>query len=441
MSIPFSSFRLLALSGAFSVLACAMSGIAAAEELRAVSIKSAPVYQGYVLDSKVIPYRESKVFAPRDGQLTDILLWPGDKVELGERMAYLNQQELKEQKIKLQSEYNDLSGHLRRVEGLVQRELISDEIWGKNIHRLTELSAELAIINEKLKNSVLLSPASGVVMWSAAEAGKQVKGADPLYVIGDPHKFWLGAQVPAEVLNELELKDKVAVSDVGHPEQKAVLGTIDFKGSSGPDGKSSNLYISVPRSGALQEREHLQVLVAAPGEAEKKILPAQAVIDGEYVWALTSVEIEPHRYRAERYTVDVKQTVDGVTYFEGRELPNTTLVLLNPPEGLKYDDVVTVYEVENKWDERHVASVLGQAWSQKNSSPSACAMAAASAPAAPLEGESVATPAMSVKNDTTACLVPAALFNTDDSQAVAIKSFIDKMKESAAQEQTGRPRS
>ena len=91
------------------------------------------------------------------------------------------------------------------------------------------LWAQIAQIDDQIKNSVIKSPISGTILAKFAEAGELAVQGKPLFKVADIDKMFLRAYISASQLTELKIGQQVKVySDLGEKDRKEYEGVVSW---------------------------------------------------------------------------------------------------------------------------------------------------------------------------------------------------------------------
>ncbi len=366
---------------------------------------SSPVTKSIPLVADVSPKQASEVQSPRDGVIKEIFAWPGDTVGKNTPLLRLDDSALQEQKRKLDAERTEYTAHLRRIEKLVERELVDSKIWDNNLQKLAQVRAELAIVEEKIEKSLVLAPERGTVLWSDLKTGQTIEGAAPIYWIGDGDNLWLSAYLEEDLSAGLKEQDVVAIFTENSSDP--VLGNIDFISFGGPKGGDINLYINAPRIGEIARNKKQNILIPLPSDAPEVILPENALTADNHVFALTALGADtPNKFFLTKSPIDILRRENGVVYL--KNAPEGVAVLLDPAPTLKHRDVVTAFEdTDHNWGDEFAALILAK----DNTSTCAANGGGGSCSGGTACGGGVATEYSEGDPEKKACLVASAIFD------------------------------
>ncbi|MDH5202212.1 MAG: efflux RND transporter periplasmic adaptor subunit [Nitrospirota bacterium] len=94
-------------------------------------------------------------------------------------------------------------------------------------HRVQQARAALATSEERLKDTTIYSPFSGVILRKNIELGETVAPGIPVYTIGDLENPWIKVYVKEDRLGHVKLGQKVKVNTDSYP-GKTYEGTVTF---------------------------------------------------------------------------------------------------------------------------------------------------------------------------------------------------------------------
>ena len=91
------------------------------------------------------------------------------------------------------------------------------------------LLAQIAQIDDQLKNAVIKSPVKGAILGKYAEAGELAAHGRPLFKVADMNNMFLRAYITASQLTELKIGQQVKVfSDMGKSDRREYQGTVTW---------------------------------------------------------------------------------------------------------------------------------------------------------------------------------------------------------------------
>ncbi len=125
---------------------------------------------------------------------------------------------------------NDLavSHHLKALEALsLVREGPRKEVIKAAESRVQQAKAALRVSEERLKDTVIYAPVSGVVLRKNVELGETVSPGIPVYTIGDLENPWIKVYVKEDKLGLVKLGQKAKITVDSYP-GKVYEGKISY---------------------------------------------------------------------------------------------------------------------------------------------------------------------------------------------------------------------
>ncbi|MDR2473372.1 MAG: HlyD family efflux transporter periplasmic adaptor subunit [Tannerella sp.] len=91
------------------------------------------------------------------------------------------------------------------------------------------LAAQIAIIDDQIRNSIIVSPIRGTVLGKYAEQGELAAVGRALFKVADISEMYLRAYITASQLTELRVGQQVTVySDMGAADRREYVGTVSM---------------------------------------------------------------------------------------------------------------------------------------------------------------------------------------------------------------------
>lgn len=120
------------------------------------------------------------------------------------------------------------SQHKRALEAwsLVREGPRKEEIMAAE-NRVKQAEASLKASEERLKDTIIYAPVSGVIMRKNIELGETVAPGIPVYTIGDIEKPWIKVYVKEDKLGLVKLGQKAEITTDSHP-GKIYEGTVTY---------------------------------------------------------------------------------------------------------------------------------------------------------------------------------------------------------------------
>lgn len=124
----------------------------------------------------------------------------------------------------------DISSQLTVLEGQYAAQLENITNNNSSLDReVGSIDAQIAQINDQIKNSIIQSPIRGTVLTKYAQEGEFASAGRGLFKIADIRKMYLRAYVSADQLTEIKIGQRVEVfADRGKSERKKYEGAITW---------------------------------------------------------------------------------------------------------------------------------------------------------------------------------------------------------------------
>lgn len=280
------------------------------------------------------PARVAYISPRTGGRIERLLAVPGDRVEQGEQVAFI-------QSPAFTIAQNDLLQALRRIEAL--RGTADAEgaqaLLDAAKRRLALLGAS-DVAMQRLESGgapeamlAISAPFTGSIVESGALAGQAVESGTPLYKIADLSVVNIAADVPERLLPAVRVGQAAMIIAVG-ASQTAFAGRVTrVSDVLDPERRTAKALIAVTNAEhRLKPGMFASVSLRGGGAPAARVLtvPSSAVVtDGatRYVF----VELEPRTY--ERRTIEIASGLSGTGPASGR---------VNVISGLNADDRVVV---------------------------------------------------------------------------------------------------
>lgn len=283
------------------------------------------------------------ILLPFSGQITDVLVEPGDRVTRGQPLLRVASADLADARNALQTAAGQLTSATEAARlataNAARQKAIVDTAGGayKDYQqaqadlisaRATQRSAQgaLAAAQGRLtlfsggaggagSGGVYRSPVSGVVADRSAAPGQFVtQGSPALMTITNPATVWLVAQLPEDQASQVHLGDSVTVTTPALPGRQFAARINNIAAALDPVTRRLAVRAAVSNpDGALKPQMFAAFTIVGRGNgsgADALLVPAQAVIyegDGARVWVAGRDGVLHAR------TVTVGETQDGRT--------------------------------------------------------------------------------------------------------------------------------
>lgn len=256
------------------------------------------IYQSIVVPGRVVSRQQEAIHAVRAGRLTMVRVQTGDRVQAGQLLARLDEQELLAQLAQAQTELATAREDIRRAEqtweslrrahekGTVAEQFVKDAEMKLRVARARAgvVMREARDASLALQRQSITAPFAGTVLGRQAEVGQWITPATPLFVLADETQHEIEVQVTAADSRRI-LEGQIALisSDI-HPgrewqEQVIRLGdAVDRAGTAGPMKVFISLGAEAPDL-RLGQAVDVEILTAWSPHAIK--VPIEALLQRE----------------------------------------------------------------------------------------------------------------------------------------------------------------
>ena len=205
-------------------------------------------------DGVLIPEYRSKVFVPLNGTVAEIKVAHGEKVEAGDLLVRLINNDLENEATELAGRLDELKSRIENTETILLSPNVDDQELGeRNLNsqkaQLASLERQQELVKQKLGNLNIVSPHNGqVVTWNLADRLKQrpVSRGEELMEIVDVDREWqLELDVPSRSFGHIQKAFRDRIENDGDPIEVEFILAADpeksFKGKLVEIGKATQL--------------------------------------------------------------------------------------------------------------------------------------------------------------------------------------------------------
>ena len=194
-------------------------------------------------DGVLIPEHRSKIFVPLNGTVSEIKVAHGEKVEAGDLLVTLINNDLENEATELAGRLDELKSRIENTETMLLSPNVEDQELGEqNLNaqkaQLASLERQQVLVKQKLGNLNIVSPHDGqVVTWNLVNRLKQrpVSRGEELMEIVDVDQRWqLELDVPSRSVGHIQKALKDRTENDGDPiEVEFILAADPEKSFSG----------------------------------------------------------------------------------------------------------------------------------------------------------------------------------------------------------------
>lgn len=212
-------------------------------------------------DGVLIPEHRSKVFVPINGTVSEIKVTHGEKVEAGDLLLTLVNNDLENEATELAGRIDELNSRIENTETMLLSPNLDDQELGeRNLNaqkaQLASLQRQQGLVKRKLGNLNITSPHDGqVVTWNLESRLKQrpVSRGEELMEIVDVDREWqLELDVPSRSIGHIQKAFKDRTDNDGDPiEVEFILAADPEKSFTGKLTEIGKATVLKPESGPM----------------------------------------------------------------------------------------------------------------------------------------------------------------------------------------------
>ncbi len=288
-------------------------------------VERGPVVEAVYATGVVEPVHWAKVAPAVTGRIREIRARDGDRVEAGEVLLRLDDEEACARLAEAEARERFLGQEVERLRTLFERGVVSRQALDRAMSEHDQAVAAVAAARQCVNDRTIRSPIDGVVLRQDGEIGEVVDTDDVLFWVGRPRPLRITAEVDEEDIPLVEPGQTVLVRADAFPgrDLEGTVGQITPQGD--PVTKAYRVRIALPADTPLMPGMTTEVNVVVREEPDAMLVPASAVVDG-HVWVVRA---------GSAARVPVTIGVKGRKAWEVRQgLGGDELVIVVPPDDL-----------------------------------------------------------------------------------------------------------
>jgi membrane fusion protein, multidrug efflux system len=276
------SFAIMVLSLAICLNGCGGKPEAApAGALPAVAVrtqvaenKNRPATEDVV--GTVRPKLSAAIEAKVSGRIAQMLVVPGQTVTNGEWLVQLDAREIQSRLDQAAAARQQAESDFKRASDLMQQKILSQSEFDSAQSKFRVATAAETEANTMLDYTKIVAPFGGVITRKLADVGDLAAPGKTLLQMENPAALRLEADVPAALIGNVKLGDRLAASIAGVTND--LPGTV-AEMSPTADANSRTFLVKLDLPGSLAVRSGQFGRVAVPvGEVSTIRVPAAAVV-------------------------------------------------------------------------------------------------------------------------------------------------------------------
>lgn len=213
--------------------------------------QSERVLQQLTVQGQLEAWREVEISARIDGVVEKLPVSKGQRVEEGEPVVFLSEEDRPSQVRKAEAEVVLAASQLKAARSLAQRNLAADTDLKAREAALAQAEAELSKLKQSLTDTVVKSPFAGVLESQPVELGQTVQPGTPLAKVVDDSRLKMVGQVPQQQVAALRIGQRVTARLLSGQQLEGVLSFISAQAD--PNTRSYRI------EAALDNPEHLRL--------------------------------------------------------------------------------------------------------------------------------------------------------------------------------------
>ena len=258
------------------------------------------IYATYRATSTLASDRDAPVLARVGGQVVELLVEEGARVERGQVLVRLDGERLRLEMLAAKAELEQLSKELERYADLASRGLVSEAMFEGLRYDAAAMKASYELRKLNYEYSAIRAPIAGVVSSRAVKVGQNVAAGDTVFRVTDVAELVAYLQIPQTELVKFEAGHTARVSVDSAPNRHfpatiaRISPTIDtrngtFRATAYVDNGDGELVpgmfarftiayethedaLLIPDSALVREDDETAVYVVADGRVERRII-------------------------------------------------------------------------------------------------------------------------------------------------------------------------
>jgi len=230
----------------------------------------------------VEPDNWAKVTSVIRERITELCDCEGDQIKKGDVLAVLDSGDANATLTELEARQKLAQAERERAFELLQRRVVSQQIYDRAQSQLIQINALLAAQRERLRDYSILAPMDGVVLRQDGSVGEVVAPGEILFWIGQPTPLQLVAEVNEEDIPKVAKEQIAYIRADAFPDRdlQAIVQRITPKGD--PVLKNYRVYLALPEETPLRIGMTVELNIVVR-EVEDTLLVPVAAFDGSTV--------------------------------------------------------------------------------------------------------------------------------------------------------------
>ncbi len=224
----------------------------------------------------VRPKLSTVIEAKVSGRIAEMLVVPGQTVQLGERLVRLDAHEIQSRLDQAIAARQQAESDLKRMTSLLEQKILSQSEFDNAQSQFRMAAAAEAEAKTMQGYAEIVAPFAGVITRKLADVGDLAMPGKPLLQMENPDTLRFEADVPEALIGNVKLGDKLPVHVTGVADE--IAGAIaEISPAADPNSRTYSVKLDLPGATGLRSGQFGHVSVPV-GEIKAIRVPAAAVI-------------------------------------------------------------------------------------------------------------------------------------------------------------------
>ena len=327
------TYLLAAIGGAVLIAGLVWLVFLRGDGFETVQPEYGPAVEAVYATGTVEPIKIARIGTKIPGRLKQIFVQEGDPIVAGEVLAQLDDREAAAAVRELEARLTLATSDRDRILRLYRSGNVSTAARDKALSTYSSAESALDAAKARLEEHQLRAAISGVVLRAEGqlEVGDMMGGGQVMFVIGDPSRLWIEAEVDEEDIPVVAVGQRALIRADAFPGQVLEGHVAKITPFGDPVARSYRVHIGLGDETVLLSGMTTEVNIVVR-EEEKALLVPVAALAGDTLWL---VEDGVARQR------DVTVGAVGEGLVEIRSgITDQSIVIVSPPASLEDGDRV-----------------------------------------------------------------------------------------------------
>ena len=176
------------------------------QQLEVLEVKTSNTYEvSKSLPGKLLPFQQSKIAFEIPGRINSILVDIGDKVEEGNILAQLDDNEINANLEQALARLDLATQVLNRFKDLNEKGFISNQDFDKAKSEYLIAKSQVKFFQVKKSQTVLRAPYDGFIQDRFVDEGTVISGSNPILEILEANKVEAHVSIPEDLIKNLKI--------------------------------------------------------------------------------------------------------------------------------------------------------------------------------------------------------------------------------------------